>query len=183
MGERIPVCSNVNISAWHKHLSDYFDQQYRDLIQFGFPLEFDRNLQLVSTFENYASARQYESHVDEYLREELQHGAILGLFDSPPFQTHFSPFMTRPKSNSAVRRTIIDLSWAKGSSVNDGVSKITYLGTDFQLHYPSVDLVFRTLNQLGAGAAIYLKRTLAMLIMKLSDTVRFIMNKMAIQGS
>ena len=49
--------------------------------------------------------------------------------------------MTRPKSNLAARRTIIDLSWPKGHSLNDGVSKTSYLGTEFELQYPSVDSI------------------------------------------
>ena len=33
--------------------------------------------------------------------------------------------------------------------MNDGVLKSTYLGTDFQLHYPLVDTIIRHLNALG----------------------------------
>ena len=76
---------------------------------------------------------EYASHVDQYIQEELKHGAIMGPFDYPPNLLHVSPFMTRPKADSDVRRTILDLSWPKGHSVNDGVGKHSYLGTDFQL--------------------------------------------------
>ena len=55
--------------------------------------------------------------------------------------------MTRPKSGSDIRRTIVDLSWHKGHSVDDGISNKVYLGTEFKLHYPSVDSVC------GPGAA------------------------------
>ena len=41
LGKRISVSSNLNISAYREHLSDYFDQQLVDLILFGFPLDFD----------------------------------------------------------------------------------------------------------------------------------------------
>ena len=43
--------------------------------------------------------------------------------------------MTREKAGSTTTPTIIDLSWPKGASVNDGVLKDSYLGTDFQMHY------------------------------------------------
>ena len=35
----------------------------------------------------------------------------------------------------------MDLSFPKGLSINDGVLKDTYLGTQFQMHYPSVDSI------------------------------------------
>ena len=38
----IPVDTNLNVAAWRSYLSDYFDQQLPDLIEFGFPLDFDR---------------------------------------------------------------------------------------------------------------------------------------------
>ena len=50
---------------------------------------------------------------------------------------------------------IVDLSWPKGHSVNDGVSNNAYLGTSFSLHYPSVDSIIQTLNQSGPGASIF----------------------------
>ena len=74
------------------------------------PLDFDRNTRLVSTLENHASAREFASHVDEYIKEELHHGAFLGSFDSPPFDLHISPFMAKPKSVCDLRRAIVDLS-------------------------------------------------------------------------
>ena len=63
------------------------------------------------------------SHIDKYIQEELSHNAVLGPLDSKPFDVHISPLMTRNKSNSDCRRTIFDLSFPKGYSVNDGVLK------------------------------------------------------------
>ena len=53
----------------------------------------------------------------------------MGPFDVPPFSLHISPFLTREKPGSDTRRTIIDLSWPKLHSVNDGVLNNEYLGT------------------------------------------------------
>ena len=66
---------------------------------------------------------------------------------------HVSPFMTREKQDSHLRRTIVDLSWPKGQSVNSGVSKDVYLGTKFLLNYPS-DITQR-LIQLGPGSMLF----------------------------
>ena len=49
----------------------------------------------------------------------------------------------------------MDLSFPKGLSINDGVLKDTYLGTDFQMHYPSIDSIIRTLNELCPSAEIF----------------------------
>ena len=128
LGLRIPVRTNLNVSSWRHHLVDCFDQQLLDLIEFVFPLDFDRS-------------RDFQ--------------AMLGPMDNKPFNIHISPFMTRAKSDSNSRRTIIDLSFPKGFSINDGVLKDTYLGTNFQMHYPSIDSIIRTLNDLGPSAEIF----------------------------
>ena len=36
----------------------------------------------------------YSEHIDKYLQDEIQFGAIYGPFDSKPFPLHVSPFMT-----------------------------------------------------------------------------------------
>ena len=60
---------------------------------------------------NHKSALQYSSHVDVYLNEEMDHGAMLGPFKQPSIDDlHISPFMTRDKSSSDKRTVIIDLS-------------------------------------------------------------------------
>ena len=71
LGMRIPVQTNLNVNSWRRHLVDYFDQQLPDLIEFGFPLNFDRSRHLQSTFVNHASARLYLDHVDKYIKEEV----------------------------------------------------------------------------------------------------------------
>ena len=93
--------------------------------------------------------------MDKYLQEELQFQAILGPFDNPPINMHISSFMTREKSGSDSCCAIIDLSFPKGLSVNDGVAKDAYLSTKFQMHYPSVDSIILTLRTLGPSARIF----------------------------
>ena len=154
LGARIPVVSNLNIDNWKFHLRDYWDTQLLDLLEFGFPLDFDTNTELVSTEENHTSAKQYSSHVQTYICEELKHGAILGPFEHKPISLHISPFMTRDKPDSDTRRTIVDLSWPKDKSVNAGVQRDNYLGSDFILNYPSVDDIVKRLIELGPGSLL-----------------------------
>ena len=81
MGIRIPVSSKLNIKNWKYYLADYWDKQLVDLLEFGFPLDFDRNCKLHSTEENHASGRDYAYDIECYIQEELKHGAMLGPFD------------------------------------------------------------------------------------------------------
>ena len=55
MGIRIPVSSKLNIKNWKYYLADYWDKQLVDLLEFGFPLDFDRKCELHSTEENHTS--------------------------------------------------------------------------------------------------------------------------------
>ena len=57
--------------------------------------------------------------------------------------------------DSNTRRTITDLSWPKGQSVNVSGLYDYYLGTASQLHYPSAEYLFNRLNSLGPAASIF----------------------------
>ena len=99
----------------------------------------------------------FPEHVDAYLEEELKFGGILGPFQQHSIaDTHFSPFMTREKSGSYKRRVIIDLSWPKGASGNDGIHKDSFLETDC-LTFPTVDHITQVIEKVGAGVVIYTK--------------------------
>ena len=105
MGIGIPVSSKLNIKNWKYYLADYWDQQLVDLLEFSFPLDFDRNFELHSTEENHAFGRDHAHDIECYMQEELKHGAMLGPSDHKPIR------------DSEVRRIIVDLSWPKNFSV------------------------------------------------------------------
>ncbi len=44
-----------------------------------------------------------------------------------------SPLMSAPKLDSTEQQIILDLSFPRGLSVNDGIPKESYLGTKFKL--------------------------------------------------
>ena len=77
--------------------------------------------------------------------EELKYGALYGPFDNLDLDSHVSPLMTREKQNSTQQRTIMDLSWPKGFSVNDAIHKYKYLDSYFYLQYRSVDHIIGSL--------------------------------------
>ena len=152
----IPVQSQLNIVEWETQLQGYWDVQLMQLLKFGFPLDFNRSSVLRHDNRNHTSALDFPAHVDAYLTEELKYGAILGPYVLNPIpDCHFSPFMTRWKSNSTNRRVIIDLSWPKDYSVNAGVDKNSYLGTDFVLSFPTIDDITEAVKKVGRGAHLY----------------------------
>ena len=55
LGCRISLQTQLNISALRHYLQDYYDSQLLDLLEFGFPLDFDRSRSLQSTEVNHTS--------------------------------------------------------------------------------------------------------------------------------
>ena len=152
LGARLKVDSQLNLGAWKLHLSDYWDKQLIDLLYFGFPLDFNRTFPLKWEGSNHSSAINFPRDIEAYLSQELAHNAIVGPFTEHPCPGgHISPFLTREKPNSDNRRVIVDLSWPLGYSVNGGIDKNSYLGTDFSLHLPTIDHITDQLKKLGKG--------------------------------
>ena len=80
LGERIPIKSQLNVFEWKKLFADYWDQQLLHLVEFGFPLDFNRNSVLRHDYKNHSSAVDFLSDVQAYLDEEIKqwsnHGPI-----------------------------------------------------------------------------------------------------------
>ena len=146
---------NLTYLHWKSYLAGYWDKQIVDLLQYGFPFDFDHSRSLDSTYVNHASAVKFPDHVNHYIATEMKYGAVLGPFHKYPFPYHVSLFLTREKPNSDNRRIILDLSFLVGQSVNDGVSKDKCLNMYFQLNYPSVDSIVNSLKSMGPNAQIY----------------------------
>ena len=156
LGARLKVDSQLNLKAWKAELHDYWDSQLIDLLYFGFPLDFNRNSPLRWEGENHKSALNFPRDIDVYFEEELKHKAIVGPFEGHPcIGGHISPFLTREKPNSENRRVIVDLSWPLGESVNGGIDKHSYLGTDFTLSLPTIDHITDQVKAIGRGCQLY----------------------------
>ena len=84
-------------------------------------MDFSRESKIISTEENHAL--QNPQHVQAYIDEELSLKAMFGPFKNKPIPLHISRLMVRDKQDSSKKRTIMDLSWPKGASVNASVKK------------------------------------------------------------
>ena len=126
------------------------------MIKYGFPLYFNRNSKLTATDKNHKSALAFPKDVEAYIEEEQKFGAIHGPFKNPPFDNFYtSPCMTRGKPGAPHRRVIIDLSFPQGEAVNSDIDKNQYLGTEFVLTLPSIDLITSKVRKLGKGSLLY----------------------------
>ena len=130
--------------------------QLLHMLEFGWPINFDRTSPLCSTLKNHGTATRFAEDIEHYIATELAHGALLGPFRGPPTApTHISPLMTRVKKDSPHRRVIMDLSWPEGASVNDGVDGECYLGGEAHIKLPTVQFMEDRLLELGQGAFMY----------------------------
>ena len=153
---KIPIPSGLKIDAWTEYLSDYHDKEIVQFLNYGWPSGFMHYAPLMSTLQNHQSGIQFPSHVESYINTEIGKKALLGPFVEPPVvPIHISPVMTRPKKDSDVRRIVVDLSWPRGYSVNDGIHKNEYLGSPINLKLPTVDYMADRVRALGEGCFMY----------------------------
>ena len=153
---KIPIPSGLKIDAWTEYLSDYKDKEIVQFLNYGWPSGFMHSAPLVSTLQNHQSGSQFPSHVESYIGTEIGKRALMGPFAEPPVvPMHISPVMTRHKKDSEIRRIVVDLSWPRGYSVNDGIPKNDYLGSPINLTLPTVDYMADRVRALGEGCYMY----------------------------
>ena len=95
--------------------------------------------------------------MDPYINTEIQHKAIFGPYADKPYgaSSHVSPFMSREKNNSQNRHIIIDLSWPEEASINYFTLPNIYLGTVYQIRYPTVDDITDHILSLQGPVKLY----------------------------
>ena len=99
---------------------------------------------------NTRSAAEHATIVSEYLRQELEHGYVLGPFDMQSFSNvaiQTSSIGVIPKKHTQGKwRLIVDLSSPDGTSMNDGIDP-----TLCSLSYARVEQVAEKVAELGPG--------------------------------
>ena len=157
-GARIPLSHGLDIAAWRRY-GQLLDTDHRitiDMLEFGFPMSYGASHIPATTDTHHKSATCYPDHVDKYLATEIEHRAIYGPLQVPPFEWFItSPLMTRDKSNSTDRRVIMDLSFPPGRSVNDGIDPDSYLGQPFKLTLPSALSLKDAIREKGSGCYLW----------------------------
>ena len=155
---KFPVPTSWNLEEFESLLGDdYYDKNLITLLRYGWPIETTNLMELHSIPENQKGARENFESLTDYVSKELAQKSILGPFSKNPFgkAARFSPIDAIPKKDSEDKRIILNLSFPpEGGSVNDAVSKDTYLGVDTKLTFPTVDDVCKLVLYHGTGCAL-----------------------------
>ena len=102
------VPSQLKADVSEKYLDKYWDSQFKYLIRYRFPLDFNSNIHFSHKLGNHGSEYKYPRDIEAYLVEEKEHNAILGPFNTSLIpDLHVSPFMTHDKPGAPHCRVII----------------------------------------------------------------------------
>jgi len=159
IGVKLPVPTKLHIPEWETRLGEYEDRAMVDLLCYGFPIGYNATELPVSEVKNHRGALEFSDFVDDYLDKQISRELMLGPLSYNPLglPLSVSPLNTVPKKGKNQRRVICDLSYPRGTSINDGISKDFYLDTAIELTYPTVDTLATLLKQFGVGAHIFKK--------------------------
>ena len=96
-------------------------------------------------YDNWPSANTFAEHIQSSIDKEVAAGIKIGPFSHPPFSNFVgSPLGAFHRKRSDKVRTIHDLSWKPGSSINDYISK-----EDYKMKYLSLDEVISNIVARG----------------------------------
>ena len=92
----------------------------------------------------------------EVFKKRTRYNAVLGPFYLNPFahKAYLSPLNTRDKKDSEEKRIIINMSFPKGNSINNGIKKDSYLDEQIYLKYPTVDKLVEIGKKKGKGCML-----------------------------
>ena len=154
---RLPVSTQVNTQFLEHELVNYHDFKVVEFLKFGFPINYEGPELGETRTTNHKGAVDFPDEIGEYIKKEISMGAIIGPFTSNPLISglKFNPLNSCPKRESPDRRVIVDLSFPRGTSVNSGISKDTYLGQPANLKYPSIDDLVEVIKSKGRGCSLF----------------------------
>lgn len=142
LSARIPIGSSLNLPMWDTLATGHpHDSWIRELLEFGFPLQYTGPTPSTTIVDNHSSALKYPHHIQKFLEKELSEKAMLGPLPAHPFPTaaHVNPLMTHPKADPSQRRIIVDLSYPEGQGPNSYVLKNHVFGTYIEHNLPTID--------------------------------------------
>ena len=157
-GCRIPIPTSIRYDRLAFALGDDVtpkEQRVLSLLKFGMPIDCKSSFGCKKVQKNHYSAVSFDKEVSDYFAKGVESQALLGPFELPPIcNLRYSPLMSVPKE-VASRRVIVDFSFPPGNSINDGISRTTYLDFAIEFSLPSVSSMIGRLNELGQGCLMY----------------------------
>ena len=155
MSARIPLPSNLNISAWEKYLGSMEGKdKVLDFVKFGFPTGYVGPTSDATDTPNHPSATNFPGHIDEFISKEIDLRGMVSPFDTPPFKPlcHVSPLMSREKGDTAKRRVITDMTYPQQKSINAYIVKNGVYGIENEHTLPTVEALADDLRHMGKGS-------------------------------
>ncbi len=164
-----PICVPRLVDHLRSHPDGRFMQWVIHSVTWGFHIGFSHHIRLRSAVRNHPSSLANSQVVSKYIKEEYLARRIIGPISNPvlPY-IQVSPIGLVPKGHqTSMWRMIVDLSYPKGHSINDGIPKDIC-----SLHYSSVDDALLYIITLGPHTQLIkidLKRTYRVLPIHLHD--------------
>ena len=145
----------LKADAWQRYLANHPDLAYVDYIldgiRNGFRIGFNATQPLTSSNKNMRSAQDHPEVVEKQLLSDCSQGYMLGPFDReqlPP--VHTSRIGVIPKKHQPDKWClIVDLSFPREKSVNDGIAR-----EDCSLTYVKVDAIVDSILNMGRGTLL-----------------------------
>ena len=144
------------VEVWEEHLVGHPDRAYSRFltegIRAGFRIGFRYGDVVCRSASSYMqSANLHPEVVSDFLSSELRAGRVYGPVGPELLPAvHINRFGLVPKGHgSGLWRLIVDLSFPRGASVNDGIEPEVC-----SVHYTSVDAACRRVVALGRGAIL-----------------------------
>ena len=146
-----------NLNKMEMLLHNYKDKEIVSFLKYGWPISHDGKTGCTNIPLNWLGALQNAVDVRKYFEKELVNNAVLGPFYLNPFahRAYLSPLNTRDKKDSEEKRIIINMSFPKGNSINDGIKKDSYLDEQICLKYPTVDKLVEIVKKKGKGCMLF----------------------------
>ena len=158
---RRPVPSDLNTDAWQHALRDYHDADIVNYLRYGWPASYTAPTPPTASHRNHPSALRHPTAVEAFIDKEIHKQALLGPFESPPFDTwcQISPLMTRDKKGEDGRttgkRVIVDLSYPLGASVNSGIDRNNFQGEYRSYSLPTPLDLAKLIIESGPGCFLW----------------------------
>ena len=142
-----PLRLNLLAPYLSRHPDPRFAEYVAHGLSYGFHIGFSRALPLRPATRNHPSSTDKPMVISSHVQDELRLGRLSGpIPQSLVSSVHTSPIGLVPKPHSEKYRLIVDLSFPRSHSVNDGISSL-----NCSLQYASVDEAVSVITQLGRG--------------------------------
>lgn len=140
-GLGIPLQTKLNIKFIEEMTKGSLHAQIIKYLKYGWPLGHKGFPIPEEPRRNHKGVRDFHDQTWQYLLQEKQKDRVFGPCEQKVFhgKNGISPLNSVPRKEGNKRRFILDLSFPKGSSINDGIDKDWYQGEPVDLKYPTVD--------------------------------------------